>query len=632
MRELGEEQFWQIEDRQEAARRAYQVGAELRQSQRDTIRRRCADFLALYDPSAKDALPGSTIGIFGREHMLPSFNVIQAAVDSLESQITKDKIRPWAVTSKGDGELKERAEGISRFTEAQFQEGGIYGPLGTVWFKDGCIYGDGLVKVTPDYANKRVTYTRCRTWDVHFDVEDARDGNPRTMFHVCAVDRSVLLAMYADDSATRAIEEAAAVEADEYDSRQDGKVSDKILVCEAWHLPSGRVDLEDEESFELNDRHDGRRVLSIDGEDGCLEYEAWPYDYHPIEFFSPLRRNEGKRGRGVVETLFGVQCAINKLSRRIDDILRLHGRPIVAIPKGSRTSKQQISNALDTVIDTVGNGGIQYIVPQPVPAQVFEERDRLIRYGFQQLGVSEMSATGDRPKSLQSGEAINTLVDATSVRQSKPYSEWENAHIGLALKSIDAARLIAQRSSSDDEVQLTVMWGDSDDLKRINWRDVDMKRDQYHLRVWPANLFGSTPTSRLNNIMNFIREGVLPKEMLGPAVGNPDLESMLGDHSAAIDNIERLIDDAIGGQSPEPSAYMNLPLALKMVTDKLNRLEADRVTGSKPEALRELAERINGELKRLQPPQPAAPPGPPGPEGGPPGMPAPAPAVPQVAA
>ncbi len=618
---LEEEQEWNtLDDPDESGRAAFQMARDLMNEQRDRLIERAADMLALYDPetlsSAESGLPSAVTTPF-YEREVPAFNVVQAGADTLISQLIRNKVRPLFLTDGGDAELQGKAEGMTRTVEAGFWEHGVWGDLGRRWARDSATYGTGWLKCTPDYESSRVLIERAFDWEIYTTHQDGKRGKPRQIHHVYPVDRQELAARYPKH-------EEAILAADVADARSvgstfdRGRVTDQILVYESWHLPSARVDLDDDNVWNLKKcKHDGRHSISIgsaqDGQaaDGeILLHEPWPFDYFPLIEFKLIGKNMGMRGRGVPETLFGVQLALNRTCKRLDRILDLHGRPIVMVQRNAKINKNLITNEIGLVIETNHAGGLQYITPNSVSPEFVHQVDRLVRWGFEQIGLSQLSATSQKPAGLESGVAIRTVLDTESMRHSDPFLGWEEAHARLARTYVDCVRLLAE----NDNGNFKAFWGDEKELQEINWKDVDLPESKYRLRTWPTNLFSQSPGAKKDEVLEFFRYGLFDKEEALEHLDFPDTQAARDAVLAAKRNIQRILQTMVRTKKPHvPHPYLNLSLAKRMGMTLLNQLEGDgRVDSEEADLVRQWLELVDFEIKKLMPPPPPGPPAPPG--------------------
>lgn len=614
----------------------------------------CDDALTLYygaDDWERDA---ALARIAGMRSEPPGTNVIQYCVDAKTAVIVKNKVRPLFVTDKGSTELQEKARAMQRAVEGQFAESGLYGDLGIDLCFDGNVWDAGVLKIVPDYANMRILFERCFPWELLVGKRDSRLGKPRQLFHPQLVDRAVLEAFFAEDEeAVDAIRNAknASERNSEAADHEANEVSDQIIVVEAWHLPSGRVDLEDRKSFGYHEGddgeefkpyedpgHDGRRAIVIDGH--TLLFEPWPFDYFPFAFFKPLRRRKGFWSRGIPEILAGSQLAINRMNQRVDGIMNLHARPIIYLWKQAKVNKAKINNDYGTILEGNSPAGqaLQYLTPQSVPAEYMARIDKIITWAEKQVGLSELTINAAKPPGIDHAPGLQFLADTESIRHTPAFRSWEQMHLDAAKITVDCFRLLsshAKRSSKSFEIVL----GDSKDLKRIDWEDIDLPRSKYHLRLHPTNLLAKTPAALISQAITLFEKGLFTREQVLQMLDAPDVAAVTGDMVAARENIERQLEAILKGEDPElhgPDTFMDLEMAKVMTRERINRLSADGEPDENIDLLRQffadLVEFQRGEVAAEVNAQQGVPP-PGGPGGGmpapqpvPPGAPAPEPA------
>jgi hypothetical protein len=599
--------------------------------------------LFLYYGSGRLTLGGRTsyFDILAGEEP-PHFNAIQAAVDAKTAQIYRNAVRPFHQTERGSRELRERAEGMTRAIEGGFRDAGIYGLLGFLVCQDGHLFEAGGVMSMPDFANSRVIDSRVRAWECFVPEREARLGNPTQMFIRTLVDRAVLRSIFGDDAdALDVIEAATAVGAswDEEAPTDDGEISDLIEVCTGWHLPSGRTDLRREATFGLNDEgeydpeldtgHDGRYSITL--ENGTLWDRPWPYDYFPIAWYKPSPNPVGYWSRSIPETLAGAQLELLKIAKRIQGIMHMHSVPRLLLWRNARANTAHFNNDYANIIETAVPPGqaAYYLTPSAVPSELFQREQEIIDWCARQVGLNDMAMSGTKPAGVDHAPGMEHLSDELAVRHSASFRAWEQFHQDLARIRADCYRQLAEY-----DPEFSVMWGESKDLVKLRWKDVDMERDQYQLRVSPTNMFAQTPTAKINQINSMVQSGVLPQPLALMAFsGSPDVDALVGDQNAEEQNIEKKLDQLSkpGAQMTDklmPHPYMNLALCKQLAKQRINRLEAD---GESQEAIDNVVEfweiaddfEKQGTATQVQAEEGIAPPMdmPPGAGGMPPGMP-----------
>jgi hypothetical protein len=625
------------------AKAVWTSGESLYSEQGETRRSRADASMFLYYGNARRGLRGSRfVGSelwFGEDP--PFRNIVQSCVDTKTAHVFRNKVRCYFLTSKGDSELKEKAQGMTRAVEAAFTDAGIYGMLGFLVCQDGHLFEAGGVKITPDFANNRVLCDRVFPWECFVPEEEARSGNPRQMFHRQPVDRQSLIAMFPDHE--ELIKAAPSVPDDWKfsDVSMSGQTSDLVAVWEAWHLPSCTVDLEERKSFGVNEEgkldskidpeHDGRHIIAI--ANGTLLDRPWPFDYFPFAWYRPNPDPVGYWSRSIPESLAGVQLELIKLGRRIQALIHLHAVPRLVAWRGAKINKNVITNDYASIIETSSPPGnsLMYLTPQAVPAELFRREGELTEWAAQQVGLSDLSLFAQKPAGVDHAPGMQHLADTESIRHTPAYRSWEDFHLQCGRAHVDAFRQLAEVNKD-----FSMIWGDSKDLKRIKWTEVDIERSKYHLRVWPTNLLPSTPAAKASRVLDFVNAGVFTPTMALGAMEYPDIEDLTGDTVALEENIERKLESVVKdgfNENNAPHPYMDLALAKALARERINRLEADGEEPAKVDDVRKFWNFADDlEIKQMAkkkaaeqglPPPPEAPP----PSGGGEPMPEPVPAA-----
>ena len=629
------ERWWNRDEvsSEDVASRLWPLAIKLRSGQGEERRQAYEDALALYEGNGSGVGQSflGALSLYGPEP--PSANVIQYCTDTMAAHIMRNKVRPLFVTEKGDAALKEKAEGMQLAVEAGFKALGIYGEEGAKICQDGLLCDAGGMKFSPDYTNLRVCGERVFAWEVYVSEREAARGKPRQMIHMTSVDRSVLLDLFKDDApAIEAIEGApntppGLMNYDDW-AIQDDEISDQILVGEAWHLPSGKVDRKKPEAFgkdaegnEITPSHDGRRVMFIEGH--TLLDEAWPYDYFPIAWFKPMPKSRGYWSRSIPETLAGEQLALNRMNTRVDGIMNLHARPLLLLWKKARIKPSRITNGWANILesDVQPGSAAMYVSPQSVPAEYLGRIREIIGWGEKKVGLSEMSINAQKPPGIDHAPGLQHLQDTESVRHTPKFNGWERFHVHAARCIVDLYRLLAEEAKRRKE-NFKLVWESSKLLRRIDWSDVDLEEERFRISVWPTNILPQTPAAKASRAAQYYQDGIFTREQFLEIVDAPDLGSAIGDLTAARENIERRIEDLIQGKRSyeecAPHAWLELEMAKTIAASRINRLEADGEPDEKIDPVRRFYEDC---AKLSSPPSP--PPGPAsgGPEGGVPAAP-----------
>lgn len=615
------------------SREVWDRGQALLASEGRQRRTRANDALTLYHGNTRysfDHAPSLSSQLGWLEP--PGYNLIQAAVDTKTAHIVRNQVHPMFLTERGDSEIQEKAKGMERAVETVLETCGVYGHVGVSVCRDGQLFEAGGMKFIPDYENGRVLGERVFAHDVLVDPQDAKYGNPRQLWHVEAIDRRVLLKRWGTSpEAIRAIERAPSAPYSSLDraAHQAGEISDRVLVMEYWRLPAGRVDSSQPSAFgrdkegnldpSVDPGHDGLHTVCIEG--APLLEEPWPFEYFPIAWFRPMRTSVGYWSRSLPETLAGAQLEINRLNDRIGKILHLIAVPRIFVSKNARINKAKLTNEVGAIYEVQGSPhqAVYVYAPTSVPNELFRRIDDITRWAEKQIGLSELSIGAIRPKGIDHAPGLQHLADTESLRAAPEFRSWEEFHLEAARIIVDCFRMLDQYGETD----LELLWGNSKELRRIRWKDVDLQRDQYHIRIHPTNKLPQTPGARKSFVLDMYNAGIFGKAEALRALEFPDVDALLGDTTARLEAVEKRIAKAKRGEdfaSPDP--YLDLELAATTALDTINRMDADGEDEEKIDRVRqwyedtlELINRQRAQEAALAaPPDAAAPPGPPGPE------------------
>jgi hypothetical protein len=556
--------------------------------------------LALYTGNMKHSISGGASILNVIDSVLQdaaAYNLIQASANTLINQLVGNRVRPLCVTKRGDSELRERAASMQDFVEGQLYETELYGDMGVEVCTYGMLFEGGGVEWYADCANERIVATLCHPWEHFTPRREARSRRARQHFTRTTIDRGELLAYYSEaprDVVDR-IKNAAPVKPEDadHDSYRDGTVSDMIVICKAWHLPSGRVDLSDPRAWgkgekdgrKVDANHDGRHMCTL--EDGfVLSDSPRPYDFFPQSWFKPYLVPGSAWSRGLPEILAPVQLTMNRWDERIDRIIDRHARPMIVSWKNAGIMPARITNELANILESKVPPGqaMQYLQSPGVPPELFQRNAQLRADGRDQIGLSDLSMQAARPQGVTSAPPMRHLQDRENVRHTLEFRSWERFYVGSFKNIMAAGRELAEYNPNYEAV-----FGNDKELKRIKLKTIDLKADEYTLKTQPTNLFAADPAARAEQLLEWKNAGLLTNEQALTQMDNPDTEALIGDTMAPERNIERRLDAICKAKVYDaalmPTPYMDLDMAQRLVVRRLNRLEADGEPEDKIERL-----------------------------------------------
>lgn len=510
----------------------------------------------------------------------PTMNVVQSCVDTLVSRLTQSKPKPIFLTDGGDYKARSLAKQLNQFIEGEFHQIHAY-EKGEGILRDASILGSGCIKVFED-NDKRVCIERCLLTELFVDTNDAFYGEPRSMYQLKLIDRAVLKEIFPEYRSVITAAEQAYPEASG-DSQKT--ISDQVMVVEAWHLPSSKK------------ATDGRHVIACTN--GVILDEEYKKDSFPFVFFHYSPRIVGFWAQGLSEQLAGTQIEINKLLVTISQSISLVGVPRVFVEDGSKVVKAHLNDKIGAIVTYRGTKP-EYEVAPCVPAELYQQLQRLIDYAYQQSGISALAATSQKPAGLNSGEAIRNYDDLQSDRFTTLSKRYEEFYTCLAYKCISLAKDICERDGSYQTI-----YPNKDGTKEIDLPAAKLLDDPFIIRCYDVSSLPKDPAGRLQKVTEMMQAGMIdPKE--GRRLLNfPDLEQVDRLEIAAEERILKTLDDIVEeGKYTSPDPFTDLQLGMKLVTQYYNLYTAMKLTESKAQQLRDWKDQLIMLQQAAMPPAP----------------------------
>lgn len=537
----------------------------------------------------------------------PTMNVTQSCIDTLVSRITQSKPRPVFLTEAGHYRERHMAENLNQFVAGELYRCKGY-DLGMMSLRDGCIFGDGFIKVFE--KDKKVALERTLTTELFADKDDSWYGNPRQLVQFKLSDRGVIAGMFPD--AKIPIQKANRAYVDGSGESSE-TISDQIILIEAWHLPS----------FEGSD--DGRHVIVCS--EGVVTDEKWEKDYFPFVKMPYNAHSVGYFSQGLVEMMMGTQLGIDTILRTISEAMNLVGVPRVFIDELSKVLETSLNNNVGTIVKYRGTKP-SYEVAPCMPGEMYEHLMRLIQFAYQISGVSSLSAAAQKPAGLNSGEAIRSYDDIQSDRFASLSKRYDMMYVDLAYQMIDVAKDIAERDGS-----YSTVYPNKDGTREVDFPKVGMLKDTYVIQCYDESSLPRDPAGRQARLSEMLASGEITIQEFRRLSGFPDLEQSDKLANALEERILKILDDIVeDGTDPVVDPFLLDPsdLATKLAVQYINLYSTQKLEDTKLDKIRDFIKQIDAQKQQAMPPAPPLGPGPgapgqPGPNAAPPPVPPQAP-------
>jgi hypothetical protein len=502
-----------------------------------------------------------------------SYNVVRSCTDALTSKITMNKPAPRFLTQAGTEDLQEKAKQQEKFVGAVLQTEQVYDKAQRT-FRDACIYGHGVLKVLP--MDGKVTIEVIHPSRIVVDNNACLDRPPRTVWQKTYMDKSQLLELF--PKSKDAIEDVKVRSV----SSSSSLVRDLVEVWEVWKLGT--------------EEHPGRHMIF--SENTTFLDESWTDDRFPFCIIKFSDDVMGWFGIGLAEQLEGIQVEINELLRKIQTNMNLLAVPYVLKERGSDVHDEHImSNEDARLIEYTGPNPPQIITPPAANPQVFQHLETLYQRAFEIAGISQLSATSQKPAGLNSGVAIRTFHDVETQRFAVIARRWEQLFVELAKRIIDCARGLV-----NSEEGYEVRFVNKDTLEHINFLDIDLDEAAYVLQVYPASSLPQTPAGRLQTVVDLMQGQMITPEEGRQLLDFPDLEKSNRLATASLDDLEATFEHMLGkGKYIEPLPFQDLVSGIKLGVSYYLRAKMD---GIRQERLDLVLRWLDEASNMLQPPPP----------------------------
>jgi hypothetical protein len=470
------------------------------------------------------------------------------------------------------------AKKLNNFVQGEFYQAKAY-EKAAIALRDALVTGTGAVKVfeTPDH---KVGIERVLLTELLVDPNESIYGEPRQLFQLKLVDRDVLIDAFPSMKSTLNQAEKAYPDNSSDSSKT---ISDQVMVVESWHLKSGK------------DATDGRHVIACSA--GVLLDEDYEKDSFPFVFLHYSPRLLGFWSQGVAEQLMGTQLEINSLLYTISRAIKLVGVPRVFQEKGSKVSKAHHNNDVGVIIEYSGVKP-SYEVAPCVPQELYAQLERLIKFGYQQCGVSALEASAQKPSGLNSGEAIRAYDDISTDRFAALARRYDNFFIDLAYLVVDLAKNIAK-----EQGKYQTIYPNKDGTKEIDLPNISLLKNPYVIQCFNMSSLPRDPAGRMQKVTEMIQSGMITIKEGRRLLDFPDLSQMEKLANASEERIFQILDEIVEeGKYTPPDSFMDLGLANELVVQYYNLYSASKLEEDKCQMLRDFFTQVGALMQAGAPP------------------------------
>ena len=510
-------------------------------------------------------------------------NVIASNVDSIAGTIAATDVRARFMTDDGDWSTQRRARLLEHYAEGLSKLLGIDEACRRA-FHDAALKGTGLVKVYVDSFDE-VRAERVMVDDVIVDEGDCRGGPPRQLAQRVFIAAESLAAAFPEheEEIWRAASQVGPSQ--RYWAEYRPVEREQVVCVESWYLPIGKKGSKGYRA--------GRHVICIEGRD--LLDEEWHKTHFPFARMVWTERPGSWYGIGGAERIVGHQRVLNKTNWQIDRQLDHGAVPTTYVRMADANLAVRSVNRAGTIVPIKGEMP-QTVIPPAVSGETYKRREDIKSSSFEEFGQSRMAATSMKPAGIDSGVALREYRDQTTQRFAQQEKGFEQLKLDCVWLALDCCKDLGKAAPT---VIRRSKWGPH----KIDWAKVDM--GETRVQIAAASNLSRTPAGRTQLVLELAQAGVVSQDEARRLMQHPDTERALSLYTAAIESLERGIEETLDGEITVPEPFENLKLGVWRYQQAYLKARNDGAPEEVLEGLRQWITQASWILSQAEAPMPA---------------------------
>ena len=446
-------------------------------SKRGMFKEKCRRNLSLYEDtpiSVLDDLNADfTIGFYKSGNPLydtttdMSINVIKSCIDTLTSKIASTKVRPFFNTVNGDFRDVVVTRHAQQYFDMSFDYKNISKEVVNC-FRNATIFDTGVIYVNP----KEKTIRNVLPWQVYFRPAEFIYGKLTRIYYERKQYPTSLLKDY------------------------DGK-ENYIAYGEYY-------DIENHVHAELYST--GKVVIH--------NYDADVLPFVIMNYISPIASTSAT---SITDMLLSIQLEINSLANTVKDASQLTPANTIFVPEGSNISVRKMNNGVGNIVGyspspNMTSSPVTVATPSFVDPQYMSTIKELKETAYEMVGISQLSATSQKPEGLDSGVALQTMENIESDRFEQ--------QLNLVIRAYtEIARVMIKVFDPDENILPEDKYRSS-----VTWRDIYDEEKKMKIQFSSADALSKDPSTKLQILQSLAANGIIPTSIISKFLEIPDLE------------------------------------------------------------------------------------------------------------
>ena len=444
-------------------------------------------------------------------------NIIKSCIDTLVSKIASQKVRPYFNTVNGTFKEMRIVKQAQQFFDQLYDDQNVNKTV-TKAFKDACIFDTGIIYVDKDTHSIQ----RVLPWQVAIDNREASyNGLTRLVWKK---ENFPVTNIPFTDSKLK---------------RQVINTQQQVTFYEYWNL------------------NEGKKVYYIPEMDFYRE-EKYEENLLPFIFINYDDPVKGNSSVSVVDLLFGIQDEIDSLIVKVKDASQLSSPLKYLVPESSSVKVNKLTNRVGEVItySALPNQTTPPVVAVTEPfmdPQWISLLDKLKQDAYELCGISQLSATSQKPQGLNSGVALSTMEDIESDR-------FEVQLNTIIRTYVDIAKMCIALFNRDENIL-----PDNRLRKGFTWGDIVDAQNQLIIQFSAAENLSKDPQTRAQQVMKLVQLGVIPQNRIASLMEIPDTVQGYSIANNSIEAVMNVIDECVENNNFEVPDFIPTDMLMQEI-------------------------------------------------------------------
>lgn len=516
--------------------------------------------LSLSDLDSPQSIGYYNLGTYEGESNTSSIqmNVIATCTDTLVSKIASQKVRPFINCINGSFKDIKLAKQAQNFFDVKFDEENV-NKVVSLAFRDACIADTGVVYVDEEDNYK---IKRLNPWQVYTDpTEVTYDNITRVAIH-----------------------------------RKKYPVS--LLKLRGISIKSG---YEYVTRYDYYDIVEHQHVIYIPELDKYVSHD-YKAEKIPFIFLHYNNPTVGNSSTSIADLLYGIQMKIDEILRKISDAVTLNPALTFFVPDGSQIKAKQLDNRVGNVITykpspNMTGSPVTSATPAFIDPSYMQLLEQLKQDAYEAIGISQLSATSQKPQGLDSGTALQTMENIESDRFETQLNQVVRAYTDLTKTYIDVVPDDANILPEDNV------------REELTWADIKHASKQMNIQYSGANALSKDPETKLRQLTMLQQSGIVPRSRIATLMEVPDLEAGYSISNNALNATLAVIDDCINKDRYDIPFFIPIDMLKEEIANTMLSLQAADSEGNEPDILKlkrlyevvvQSQELVNGTLQMEQ--------------------------------